>query len=143
MVSTVRRRRSAATRPLWLVAALIVMPACLPEANAWAQSEPAAPGIAAPPVTVVASRTLTDNGGRLDWCRATDTIAFRRVVGRGVSEVYTIDPDGSGERCLTCGTPGLPRGIRGQPAWHPSRGFDWRHPPDLASFALRHYIRSA
>ena len=99
-----------------MAAILVLVYGVAPPARA--QTEPPAP-----PITVVATRTLTEDGGRLDWCHASDTIAFDRVIRRGVSEVFTIDPDGSGERCLTCATPGLPAGIRGQPAWHPSCRF--------------------
>ena len=69
---------------------------------------------------VVSRRTLTAHGGRVDWCDANDLIAFDRVTGGDTSEVFVIRPDGSGERCITCNVPGLPQGIRGQPAWHPS-----------------------
>jgi Tol biopolymer transport system component len=50
-------------------------------------------------------------------------IAFDRMTGETTSEVYVIRPDGSGERCVTCNTLRLPKGIRGQPAWHPSGEF--------------------
>lgn len=74
--------------------------------------------------TIVESRrTLTANGGRVDWCAATNQIAFDRMTGTDTSEVYVINPEGSGERCVTCNTPGLPEGIRGQPAWHPDGRF--------------------
>lgn len=72
---------------------------------------------------VVSSRTLTEQGGRVDWCPETNLIAFDRMTGDKTSEVYVIRPDGSGERCVTCNTPGLPKGIRGQPAWHPGGEF--------------------
>jgi len=72
---------------------------------------------------VVSRRTLTANGGRIDWCASTNLIAFDRVTGADTSEVYVISPDGIGERCVTCNTPSLPKGIRGQPAWHPSGKF--------------------
>jgi Tol biopolymer transport system component len=76
------------------------------------------------PVSIVVSQQiLTERGGRLDWCHRTNLIAFDRVTSANSSEVYTIRPDGSGERCITCKTPGLPQGIRGQPAWHPSGKF--------------------
>ena len=72
---------------------------------------------------VASRRTLTDNGGRVDWCPTTNLIAFDRMTGANTSEVYVIRPDGNGERCVTCSTPCLPKGIRGQPAWHPSGEF--------------------
>jgi len=74
--------------------------------------------------TIVESRrTLTARGGRVDWCAATNQIAFDRMTGTDTSEVYVINPDGSAERCVTCSAPGLPEGIRGQPAWHPDGRF--------------------
>jgi hypothetical protein len=74
--------------------------------------------------TIVESRrTLTAQGGRVDWCAATNQIAFDRMTGTDTSEVYVINPDGSGERCVTCNLSDLPKGIRGQPAWHPSGRF--------------------
>jgi hypothetical protein len=72
---------------------------------------------------VVSRRTLTERGGRVDWCASTNLIAFDRMTSADTSEVYVIRPDGSAERCVTCNTPGLPEGIRGQPAWHPSGRF--------------------
>jgi len=72
---------------------------------------------------VVSRQTLTERGGRVDWCPTTNLIAFDRMTGDKSSEVYVIRPDGSGERCVTCNTPGLPEGIRGQPAWHPGGKF--------------------
>ena len=75
------------------------------------------------PKIVVSRQTLTTNGGRVDWCPSTNMIAFDRVTGETTSEVYAIRPDGSGEQCITCDVPGLPQGIRGQPAWHPGGKF--------------------
>ncbi len=72
---------------------------------------------------VVSRRTLTANGGRVDWCASNNLIAFDRMTGTDTSEVFVIRPDGSAERCITCNLPGLPKGIRGQPAWHPSGEF--------------------
>jgi hypothetical protein len=72
---------------------------------------------------VVSRRTLTARGGRVDWCASNNLIAFDRMTGNDTSEVFVIRPDGSAERCITCNIPGLPEGIRGQPAWHPSGEF--------------------
>jgi hypothetical protein len=72
---------------------------------------------------VVSHRTLTAQGGRVDWCASNNLIAFDRMTGTESSEVFVIRPDGSGERCITCNMPDLPKGIRGQPAWHPSGEF--------------------
>jgi hypothetical protein len=72
---------------------------------------------------VVSRRALTAHGGRVDWCASNNLIAFDRMTGTDSSEVFVIRPDGSGERCITCNMPDLPKGIRGQPAWHPSGKF--------------------
>lgn len=63
---------------------------------------------------------LTRDGGRVAWCHEADLIAFDREDDAGDMEVYTVRPDGTDERCVTCGLAGLPTGIRGQPSWHPS-----------------------
>ena len=72
---------------------------------------------------VLSRRTLTTQGGRLDWCASNNLIAFDRMTSASSSEVFIIQPDGKGERCITCNVQGLPKGIRGQPAWHPSGEF--------------------
>jgi hypothetical protein len=69
---------------------------------------------------MVVERTLiTEDGGRVSWCHEADLIAFDREYEDGGMDVYTVRPDGTDERCVTCDAPGLPTGIRGQPAWHP------------------------
>jgi hypothetical protein len=72
---------------------------------------------------VVSRRTSTANGGRVDWCASNNLIAFDRMTGSDTSEVFVIRPDGGDERCITCNAPSLPKGIRGQPAWHPGGKF--------------------
>jgi len=73
---------------------------------------------------VVLERTIVfEAGGRLDWCHAKNRIAFDRGTRSGVAEVWTIDPYGQGEQCLTCDMAGLPKGLRGHPSWHPSCGW--------------------
>ncbi len=68
---------------------------------------------------VVSRLELTDDGGRVDWCHESDLIAFDREDEEGDMEVYTIQPDGTGETCVTCDMNQFSRGIRGQPDWHP------------------------
>ena len=123
--SFVRRTRSSVPRPasILAVAALAAIAACTGQA-------PRAPAVSQQPSTaepgenlVVSSRILTTRGGRVDWCHARNVIAFDRVTGPGTTEVYAVDPDGSNERCVTCSAPLLPKGLRGQPAWHPSCEF--------------------
>lgn len=63
---------------------------------------------------------IAANGGRVSWSTALGLVAFDRVVGRGASDIYVMAPDGSGERCLTCGRTGAPARHKGNPSWHPS-----------------------
>jgi len=81
--------------------------------SAQSSSVPGAPPVPQP------FRVLVDNGGRVAWSHALDLIAFDRAQAN-VYEVYTIRPDGSEMRCLTCGQRALPPSHRGNPAWHPS-----------------------
>jgi hypothetical protein len=75
----------------------------------------------APGGPVALTRTLVyEDAGRLDWCHGNNQLAFDRSTRAGSSEVWTVDADGQNDRCLTCDLPGLPKGLRGQPAWHPS-----------------------
>ena len=76
------------------------------------------------PDAPVAHLTTIAEGGRVDWSHAGDQrIAFDRKGPNGSFEIYTMLPDGSDQRCLTCDHPDLPRKNHGQPAWHPSG--DW------------------
>lgn len=59
-------------------------------------------------------------GGRVDWSRALDLIAYDRKDDHGINQVYVMKPDGSDDRCITCGRPEVPQFVNGQPAWHPS-----------------------
>jgi Tol biopolymer transport system component len=64
--------------------------------------------------------TIVESGGRLDWSATLNLIAFDRIGPSGNYEIYTMRPDGSDLRCLTCDKPELPSGHRGNPSWHPS-----------------------
>jgi Tol biopolymer transport system component len=63
---------------------------------------------------------LTTNGGRLAWHHGRNLIAFDRAERGGDYQIYTMRPDGSEERCLTCEQPAAPPHHKGNPAWHPS-----------------------
>jgi len=63
---------------------------------------------------------VKDVGGRVDWSHARNLIAFDRAGSDGFYDVYTMNPDGSDERCLTCDKAALPNKHIGNPAWHPS-----------------------
>ena len=65
--------------------------------------------------------TIRESGGRVDWASTGDLIAFDKVGEGQYYDVYVMRPDGSEERCLTCGKAGsLPQKNSGNPAWHPS-----------------------
>ncbi|MBL7150889.1 hypothetical protein ISS86_03085 [Candidatus Microgenomates bacterium] len=54
------------------------------------------------------------------WSPDNSLIAFNKITKDNVYEIYTMRPDGSGVKCLTCDKPQLPkRGHKGQPYWHP------------------------
>jgi Tol biopolymer transport system component len=79
-------------------------------------------GVATSRVTGV--EILRENGGRVDWSEANGLIAFDMVGEDGFYDIYTIEPDGTNERCLTCGKGALlPQRHNGNPAWHPSGEF--------------------
>jgi Tol biopolymer transport system component len=62
---------------------------------------------------------LAHDGGRVDWSPQ-NRIAFDRRSPDGYYDVWTMDADGAGQRCLTCGAAGAPTKNKGNPAWHPS-----------------------
>ncbi len=112
------RRRSPRRSVLAAVALSLLAGGC--GAPLFGESKPP-PARAPGEVGVVLDRTIVfDAGGQLDWCHANNRIAFDRSARSGVSDVWTIDPFGQDERCLTCDIRGLPPGLRGNPSWHPS-----------------------
>lgn len=74
------------------------------------------------PPMVKRARLLIADGGRVDWSKQ-NKIAFDRRGRDGFYDIWVIDPDGTGERCLTCGQSGAPRKNKGNPAWDPSGRF--------------------
>src|SRR5262245_51329327 len=73
---------------------------------------------AANPVKAIS--ILKDPGGRVDWSPKGDQIAFDKPGPDGYFEVYVMQPDGTGERCLTCDKKGIPNKHKGNPAFSPS-----------------------
>jgi Tol biopolymer transport system component len=59
-------------------------------------------------------------GGQVDWSPSENLIAYDAPGPDGYYQLHVMAPDGTGDRCLTCGHPGLTRGHHGAPAWHPS-----------------------
>jgi hypothetical protein len=69
-------------------------------------------------------RQLVPNGGRVSWYKgnaAHSLIAFDAAnpPGQLNSDVFTITPDRTNLRCVTCSSP-IPDGFVGQPVWHPN-----------------------
>jgi hypothetical protein len=64
-------------------------------------------------------REVTRGAKSLDWCSSLNLVAFERVTGESYFQVAVMNPDGSGERCVTCGSRQVPK-RNGNPAWHPS-----------------------
>ena len=91
-------------------------------------------------------KIITEDGGHLAWSKKTNQIAFDRLGKDGYFDLWLMNPDGSGQKCLTSNHPLLPNKHIGQPAWHPSgkllviqaqKGHAPRHPHYLArSFAV-------
>lgn len=116
------RRRAAATATSQAAASQA--------ATSQAAQSPAAPAGASQPgsqaaesAAAAALRTVTEDGGRLDWSRARNLIAFDRRDANGVYQIWTITPEGANETCLTCDQPNAPVHHKGNPAWHPSGDF--------------------
>ncbi|MDH3595274.1 MAG: hypothetical protein OEU09_17920 [Rhodospirillales bacterium] len=78
---------------------------------------------------------IAGDGGRVSWYRGGEheRIAFDSHVAPGRIEVFTINPDGSDRRCVTCDSPGLELArnlapddrygeLVGQPEWYPLGG---------------------
>jgi Tol biopolymer transport system component len=74
-------------------------------------------GRRAPRITLVSER-----GGRVNWSPDGASFAFDRRGDDGFFDIWIMNTDGTGERCLTCDNPDL-AGHNGTPAWHPSGDF--------------------
>ncbi len=65
---------------------------------------------------------LESRGGRVDWYKGVkhNLIAYDAITDMvsGNTDLFVIQPDGSGKKCLTRNTE-VPKGFIGQPAWHP------------------------
>lgn len=62
---------------------------------------------------------VKEGGYRVDWSHNLDLIAFDKMRADGYYDVYVMNPDGTGEQCLT-DNPNIPDGHKGCSAWHPS-----------------------
>jgi len=63
--------------------------------------------------------TIEEKGGRVDWLRSEDLIAFDKMDTDGYYDVWIMKPDGTDKHCLTCEVEELPSKHMGNPAWHP------------------------
>jgi Tol biopolymer transport system component len=110
------------TMPDRLIAA--VWAAALSMLLAGCGDEPASSPAPTPGGAVVRSiSTLTEDGGRLAWSGRLNRIAFDRLGADGYFDIWTMNPDGSAQACLTCNRPGIPSRHVGNPSWHPTGEF--------------------
>src|ERR671919_3072542 len=79
---------------------------------------PASPAEETPQSPVVKVSVIQKDAARLDWSAARDLIAFDRRGPDGKYHVFTMRPDGSDVRCVTCDRQDLPNRHIGNPAWH-------------------------
>lgn len=67
-------------------------------------------------------KLLVRDGGRVAWYHGDkhDLIAYDAIVNarNRNTEVFVMNPDGSGKRCVTCDS-SIPKGFIGQPDWYP------------------------
>jgi hypothetical protein len=71
-------------------------------------------------------KVLARNGGRVAWSLADSRIAYDKIVKNAsvpYYEVWTMNPDGSDDTCLTCGAAALPSLHKGNPVWSPDGKF--------------------
>lgn len=64
--------------------------------------------------------TIATNAARMSWGHKLDLIAYDRLGDDKFYDVWTMKPDGSDQKCLTCDHPNLPNKNMGNPDWHPS-----------------------
>jgi len=83
-------------------------------------------GCGSDPPAGTSTARLRASGGRVAWYKGTaaghERIAFDAIVDDLTqdTEVFVMNPDGSGVACVTCGShPPIPTGFVGQPEWHP------------------------
>lgn len=62
---------------------------------------------------------VEERGGRVSW-GDNDMIAYGGLGEDNYYDLWTIKPDGSDAKCLTCGNPKIAQLHNGQPTWHPS-----------------------
>lgn len=78
------------------------------------------PAQAPPGEEIAKCRILTEDGGHLAWGKKNKKILFDRRGDDGWFDLWVMNADGTGQKCLTSKHPVLPNRHIGQPAWHPS-----------------------
>jgi uncharacterized protein (TIGR03437 family) len=68
-------------------------------------------------------KVLSNNAERLSWSRALNVIAYDSQNAKGYYDVWSMNPDGSNNKCLTCSTTVLPPLNKGNPCWTPDGKF--------------------
>ncbi len=114
------RRRRIILIILLILAALVLINRISKERKLSPTSSPLTPS---PTMTDIKIEKITDLGGRVAWNKgsnhnlvAYDSIADGKTAN---TELYIMNPDGSGVRCVTCSSL-IPKGFVGQPDWHPN-----------------------
>jgi len=74
-------------------------------------------------IRVKGVHTLLGNSGRVAWSTANNIIAYDQMGKDGYYQLWTINPDGSNNKCLTCGTTPFPALNKGNPIWSPDGKF--------------------
>ena len=77
-------------------------------------------GAHAQDVRITSQTVLAQNGGRVSWNRPANVIAYDAADAEGYFDVYRINPDGSGNSCITCDVAALPPLNKGNPIWNPA-----------------------
>jgi Tol biopolymer transport system component len=108
----------------------IVYSGCLPNTNTC--------GLMIVPTSGGAPRMVTtDNGGNADWSPRGDKIVYQASDSAGHTQVFVVNPDGSGKRQLTRGTSN-----DGQPVWsRDGSAIFWRSDQNGTAWAI--YVMNA
>ncbi len=81
------------------------------------------PAYASAPTQNVTITVLRENGGRVDWSRSLNIIAYDRRDADNDFDVFFMNPDGSNDVCLTCNLSQFTGRHVGNPAWYPNGNF--------------------
>lgn len=68
-------------------------------------------------------KVLSQSAGRVDWSGTNNLIIYDRLDSDGYWQLWTMQPDGSQNTCLTCSASALPGLNVGNPSWSPDGKF--------------------